>query len=59
LAGALAVALMLLAAVPAHVLAGVSPALVERRREIEVVIAAVLWSVLIGLLVARYVAQPG
>jgi hypothetical protein len=59
LAGALALALMLLAAVPAHVLAGVSPALVERRREIEVVIAAVLWSVLIGLLVARYVAQPG
>jgi hypothetical protein len=59
LASALALALMLLAVIPPHVLAGVSVALAERRREAEVVIAAVLWSLVIGLLAARCAAQLG
>lgn len=59
LAGALALVLMVLAAVPQHVLAGVSVALAERRREVEIVIATVLWSLVIGLLAARWAAQLG
>jgi hypothetical protein len=59
LAGALALALMLLAALPPRVLAGVSVALSERRRGAEIIIAAVLWSLVIGLLAARCSAQLG
>jgi hypothetical protein len=59
LAGALALALMVLAAIPQHVLTGVSVALAERRREVEIVIAAVLWSLVIGLFVARCAAPVG
>jgi hypothetical protein len=58
-AGALALVLTLLAAMPAHVLEGFSNALAARRREVEVMMAAVLWSLLIGLLVARCAVQPG
>jgi hypothetical protein len=59
LAGALALALMLLAALPPRVLAGVSVALSERSRGAEIIIAAVLWSLVIGLLAARCSAQLG
>jgi hypothetical protein len=59
LAGALALTLMLIVAIPRHLLAGVSVALAERRREVEIVIAAVLWSLIIGLLVARCAAPLG
>jgi hypothetical protein len=50
---------MLLAALPPRVLAGVSVALSERRRGAEIIIAAVLWSLVIGLLAARCSAQLG
>jgi hypothetical protein len=59
LAGALALALMLLAAIPLRVLAGLSFVLAARRREAEILIAAVLWSLVIGLLTARFAAQLG
>jgi hypothetical protein len=57
LAGMLALVLLLLAATPPHVLAGVSVALAERQRKVEIGVAAVLMSLVIGLLAAQCGAQ--
>ena len=57
LAGALALVLLLFAATPPRVLAGVSVALAERQRKVELGIAAVLLSLVIGLLAAQCGAQ--
>jgi hypothetical protein len=57
LAGALALVLLLLAATPPRVLAGVSVALAARQRNLELGIAAVLLSLIFGLLAAQCGAQ--
>jgi hypothetical protein len=57
LAGALAVVLLLLAATPPRMLAGVSVTLAARQRKVELGIAAVLLSLVFGLLAAQCGAQ--
>jgi hypothetical protein len=57
LAGALALVLLILAATPPRVLAGVSVALAARQRKVELGIAAVLVSLVFGLLAAQCGAQ--
>lgn len=53
LAGALTVVLLLLAATPPRVLAGVSVTLAQRQRKVELGLAAVLLSLIFGLLAAQ------
>jgi hypothetical protein len=53
LAGALAVVLLLLVATPPRMVAGVSVALAARQRKVELGIAAVLLSLIFGLLAAQ------
>jgi hypothetical protein len=53
LSGALAIVLLLLAATPPRMLAGVSVALAARQRKVELGIAAVLLSLVFGLLAAQ------
>jgi hypothetical protein len=57
LAGALALVLLILAATPPRVIAGVSVALAARQRKVELGIAAVLVSLVFGLLAAQCGAQ--
>jgi hypothetical protein len=53
LAGALTVVLLLLAATPPRMLAGVSVTLAQRQRKVELGLAAVLLSLIFGLLAAQ------
>jgi hypothetical protein len=57
LAGALTLVLLILAATPPRVLAGVSVALAARQRQVELGITAVLLSLIFGLLAAQCGAQ--
>lgn len=59
LGGALALALFLVAVMPPHLLGGVSVVLCGRRRQAEIIIAAVLVSLVVGLFAARAAAQLG
>jgi hypothetical protein len=59
LAAALALTLMLLAVLPSRTLTGVSVGLAVRRRNVELALAAVVWSLVMGLLAASCAAQLG
>lgn len=59
LAAALALTLMLLAVLPPRMLTGVSAGLAEQRRNVELALAAVVWSLVMGLLAASCAAQLG